>query len=197
MKSDSSPRSLWLPVLLVAVALAYRVAKLKFGMLDFAPFFNPWMALAFAGSLLMPRAIAWWVWPSLIVACDLAIGTGEMSTMWMVYACYGLTALAGGWMRKQSSVSLALGGTAAGSLFFYIVTNTQAWFTTPTYAKTVGGWIQALTIGDPAYQPQTWVFGMRSLSVDLGFALLLVLAYNGEALMRQASPLPYRQKALA
>ena len=190
MKSDSSSRPLWLPVLLVAAALAYRVAKLKFGVADVIPNFGPWMALAFAGSMVMPRALAWWLWPALFVACDLVIGTGQMSEMWMVYACYGVAALAGGWLRQRSSVLLTLGGTALSSLLFYAVTSTQAWFLSPVYAKTVTGWMQALTTGDLAYQPQAWVFGLNALASDLGFALLLVVAYNSEALVRRLALLP-------
>ena len=32
----------------------------------------------------------------------------------------------------------------------------------PSYAKTIAGWIQALTIGLPGFPP-TWVFGLKSL----------------------------------
>jgi hypothetical protein len=196
MKSDSSSRSLWLPVLLVAAALAYRVAKLKFGVPDAFSNFSPWMALAFAGTLVMPRRTAWWVCPALLVACDLAIGTGQIGIMWLVYACYGFAALAAGWLRKNSSVLTALGGTAVSSVIFYVVTNTQAWYIDPVYAKTVGGWMQALTVGNPLY-PQTWIFGLNSLLSDLSFALLLVVAYNSEALIRHIKLLPYRLKAVA
>jgi hypothetical protein len=60
----------------------------------------------------------------------------------------------------------------------------------PVYAKTFAGWLQALTVGDPHYQPQAWVFGLRSLLSDAGFAVLLVLAYNGEAKVRSMLPMP-------
>jgi len=197
MKSDSPSRPLWLPVLLVAAALAWRVAKLKFGVADAFPNFGPWMALAFAGSLVMPRTLAWWLWPALLVGCDVVIGTGQIGEMWLVYACYGLAALVGGWLRERSSVLMTLGGTTLSSLGFYVVTSTQAWFMSPVYAKSVAGWVQALTLGDPAYQPQAWVFGMNALLSDVGFALLLVVAYNSEALVRKLGTLPVvRREAL-
>ncbi len=186
---DSSSRPLWLPVLLVAAALGWRVAKLKFGVPDFIPNFGPWMALAFAGSLVMPRSLPWWVWPALFVGCDLAVGTGQIGEMWLVYACYGLAAIIGGWLRKRPSVMRALGGTAMCSAAFYVVTNTQAWAMSPEYAKTFAGWVQALTTGDPAW-PATWIFGLNSLFSDLAFAFLLVLAYNGEAVVRKLRSLP-------
>ncbi len=196
MKSAGSSRNIWLPVLLAAAALLYRVVKLKFGMASNLPNFSPWMALAFAGTLLAPRAVAWWVWPALLMGCDVLISTGEMAEMWLVYACYGIAALAGGWLRKNSSLLLAFGGTAASSLVFYVVTNTQAWFMSPEYARSLSGWIQALTVGNPAW-PQTWIFGLSSLASDLAFTLLLVIAYNGEALARRVAMLPVMHERLA
>ena len=182
--------------MLAAAALAYRVAKLKFGVPDFASNFSPWMALAFAGSLVMPRSIAWWVLPAALMLCDAVVGTGQMGSMWMVYACYGMAALAGGLLRKRSSVMLTMGGTTVASAVFYFLTNTQAWLADPVYAKTVGGWIQALSVGNPAYPP-TWVFGLSTLTSDLGFAALLVVAYNSEAILRQFALLPHWRKSVA
>lgn len=196
MKPAGSSRILWLPVLLAAAALLCRVARLKFGMADVIPNFGPWMALAFAGTLLAPRALAWWVWPAVLVGCDALIGTGAMAEMWVVYACYGIAALAGSRLRKNSSMLLAFGGTAASSLMFYVLTNTQAWFMSPVYAKNLSGWIQALTVGTPAW-PQTWVFGLNSLAGDLAFTLLLVIAYNSEALARRLAVLPVMPARLA
>ena len=48
-----------------------------------------------------------------------------------------------------------------GALLFYIVTNTGAWLSLP-YAKTLAGWIQAITTGLPGYPP-TWQFFRNTL----------------------------------
>lgn len=48
-------------------------------------------------------------------------------------------------------------------MLFYLVTNTFAWLTMPAYAKTLAGWIQALTVGLPGF-PQTWEFFRNTLS---------------------------------
>jgi hypothetical protein len=48
-----------------------------------------------------------------------------------------------------------------GALLFYIVTNTAAWVSLP-YAKTLAGWIQAITTGLPGYPP-TWEFFRNTL----------------------------------
>lgn len=180
-----SSRSIWLPVALACAALGWRVAKLGFGVADPFPNFSPWLALAFAGAVVMPRAIAWWVWPVVLVAVDLLLGTGQIAGMWTVYACYALAGLAGGFMRGRLGGLGVVGGTALSSLFFYVITCTQAWWMNPVFSKSVAGWIQALTVGDPAYQPQAWVFGLNSLLAESAFALALVLAFNGEAMLRR------------
>ena len=51
----------------------------------------------------------------------------------------------------------------------------------------MSGWVQALTTGLPGFPP-TWVFLRNSLVSDLGFALVLLLAHNAEAKLRQLTP---------
>jgi len=53
-------------------------------------------------------------------------------------------------------------GTLLGALLFYLVSNTVSWLVNPVYAKTIAGWVQALTVGLPGFPP-TWVFGLKSL----------------------------------
>ena len=40
-----------------------------------------------------------------------------------------------------------LGGGLFGAILFYFITNTASWLQNPEYAKTLAGWIQALTTG--------------------------------------------------
>lgn len=55
-------------------------------------------------------------------------------------------------------------GTLLGALLFYLVSNTVSWMVNPAYAKTIAGWVQALTVGLPLPGvPPTWVFGLKSL----------------------------------
>ena len=184
MNTSAAPRSLWLPVALIIAALAWRVAKLKFGITDVIPNFAPWMALAFAGSIVMPRALPWWSWTVLLVGCDLVIGTGQIQYMWLVYACYGAAAFIGGRLRGQVGFLKTILGTAIASIAFHVITNTQAWYYSPAYAHTLAGWWQAQTVGDLIHLPQSWVFLVRSLLSDVGFATLLVIAYMSEAAFR-------------
>jgi hypothetical protein len=188
----SSSKVIWLPVAVALVALSWRVAKLGFGVADPMPNFSPWLALSFAGAALMPRQAAWWIWPLLLVACDMLCQSGNMAEMWTVYACYGLAGLLGGALRKNMGALGIVGGTALASIGFYLLTSTQAWWISPVFSKTLTGWLQAITVGDPAYQPQAWVFAVRSLVSETGFALVLVAAHNAEAFQRRLAALPWR-----
>ena len=183
-------RSLILPVALAMIALAWRVAKLKLGMVDALPGFAPWLALAFAGAAVMPKQAPWYLWPALLLGVDLACHPQDVAEMWLVYACLGAAALWGSSARDKASVTGIIGGTVVCSVAFYLVTSTQAWFVSPAYAKSVAGWLQALTVGDPNYQPQAWTFFVRSLLSDTLFSAVLVLAYNSEAKAREMLPMP-------
>jgi hypothetical protein len=183
-------RSLVLPAVLALVALAWRVAKLKLGLVDALPNFAPWLALAFAGAAVMPKQAPWWLWPALLLSVDLACHPQDIAGMWLVYVCLGAAALWGSSLRGNASIFGVLGGTIACSVAFYVITSTQAWLLNPAYIKSLIGWLQALTLGDPNYQPQAWVFLVRSLLSDLAFGSLLVLAYNSEAKARELAPMP-------
>lgn len=185
----NNTRSVWLPISIAALAMAWRMAKLHFGLHDTLANFAPWMALAFAGSMVMPKKVPFWLWPAVMLGGDMLVHPQDISGMWLVYACFAIAALTGSALRSKRSVASLFGGTLVCSLGFYLVTSSQAWWMNPIYAKSAAGWLQALTIGDPSWQPQAWVFAMRSLLSDLGFSLLLVIAYNGEASMRQAVPM--------
>ncbi len=70
------------------------------------------------------------------------------------------------WLGKKYShraswLSL-VGGGLWGALIFYFVTNTASWLQNPEYAKTLAGWVQALTRGTPGWPP-TWEFFRNTL----------------------------------
>jgi hypothetical protein len=71
-------------------------------------------------------------------------------------------------------MATVLSASVCGSFLFYVVTNTASWFGEPAYAKTVAGWLQALTTGQPGYEP-TWMFFRSTLVSDLLFTGLFVV----------------------
>ena len=195
---DSPASSLWLPLLLLACGLAFRVVKLRSGSADWASNLAPWMALAFTGAIVFPRALKWWVWPVALLAVDLAAQGAEavnnLQHIWLVYVCFALAAFWGSSLRSKVGVLGTLGGVIACSLGFYVITNTQSWLVTAEYSKSFTGWTQALTTGLPGYPP-TLFFLRNSLLSDVGFSVLLILAYNTEAILRRFDRMPWTQRS--
>lgn len=60
------------------------------------------------------------------------------------------------------SVVHLMGGGILGALLFFLITNTAAWLQNPYYTKTLMGWIQALTTGEPGWPPP-WTFLRNTL----------------------------------
>ena len=200
--SVSSRRSLsvlWLPLAIIAAALVLRWLKLVSPGMNLLPNFSPWMALAFTGTLVMPRALPWFVWPLAMLAINLAaLGAGSAfdPESLAIYGMYAAAAFGASRLRGSLSVLQSLLGVLSCSLIFYVVTNTAAWVAVPEYAKTLSGWIQAQTSGLPGYAP-TWTFLRSSLLSDLGFSLLLLVAFNAEARFRSTVTMPWLNRAAA
>lgn len=74
----------------------------------------------------------------------------------------------GAWVSTRKSWLWLLNGSLLGALLFYLITNTQSWFTDAFYAKSLAGWWQALTVGHPEYPP-TILFFRNTLFGDLLF----------------------------
>jgi hypothetical protein len=93
-----------------------------------------------------------WVWPSALVRLT----------------CFALALPLGRFVAQHKSWLNLASGALAGSLVFYLATNTDAWIRDPAYAKTAAGWWQALTIGRPEFPP-TLLFFRNTLVSDLLF----------------------------
>lgn len=202
--TDSKPpsRAFLLPVALVLAAAAFRFAKLKgFITVDVLENFSPWMALAFTGTLVFSRRVPFFAVPVLLIAIGLAATGWENVVRWeavAVYGCFAAAAWFAGRWRGQIGLLGGLTGVAGCSLVFYLVTNTVSWLADPAYARSLAGWIQALTtgIGTPGLPP-TWWFLRQSLFSDLAFSSLLLAAYNAEASLRRQQIIPLLRPAVA
>ena len=143
--------------------------------------FSPMMALFFCGAIYLRGDWRWAIPAVALVGSDLILnyrhlGTPLAAEPWMAatYGCYALAFGLGLWASRGKSWAKLGGGLAVGSVLFYLITSTAAWVVNPIYLKSVSGWIQALTVGDPAFQPQAWTFLRNSLLSDLFFGGLFV-----------------------
>lgn len=190
-RPSTSP-AFFLPILLVLIAVAYRYAKMA-GMVNIPALenFNPWMALAFTGTLLFPKRLSFLLVPLLLLAVTLAAAGPAAVLQWEAVGVYATLAIAA-WLasRWRGQIGLVGGllGVVGGSLAFYVITNTISWASYP-YTKDFAGWLQALTTGEPGHLPSWW-FLRNSLISDLGFSILLLAAHNAEARVRQQKAIP-------
>jgi hypothetical protein len=139
--------------------------------------FAPLMALTFCGAVYFRDKRLWLVPFAALMLSDLYLDyhyatvfheTWTPSSALIRLACFALALPLGAWIAKHKSWATLLGGTLAASLFFYVATNTDAWFRDVAYAKTLAGWVQALTIGRPEF-PSTFWFFRNTLASDLVF----------------------------
>ena len=155
-------RKTWLPLVLMLVFAASRWP----GMLP--QNFSAAHALLFCAAFWLPGWMGWVLPLATIIVTDILLNlfhynmpvmVPELVVNWMILALFVVLAK---WLAKRRSYGRVFLGTLLGALLFYLVSNTVSWLVNPVYAKTIAGWVQALTVGLPGFPP-TWVFGLKSL----------------------------------
>ena len=155
-------RKTWLPLVLMLVFAASRWP----GMLP--QNFSAAHALLFCAAFWLPGWMGWVLPLATIIVTDILLNlfhysmpvmVPELVVNWMILALFVVLAK---WLARRRSYGRVFLGTLIGALLFYLVSNTVSWLVNPAYAKTIVGWIQALTVGLPGFPP-TWVFGLKSL----------------------------------
>ena len=94
-----------------------------------------------------------------VFAYDVTVLDPRLVTNWMILALFVVLAK---WLARRRSYGRVFLGTLFGALLFYLVSNSVSWMVNPAYAKTIAGWVQALTVGLPGFPP-TWMFGLKTL----------------------------------
>jgi len=130
--------------------------------------FSAAYALAFCAGVYFPGQLAWWLPMSAFLTTDILMNVlyyhvAPLSPFMLVnYGTYALIIGIGKRFSAYASWLKLVSGSLLGALLFYLVTNTAAWLQNPEYAKTLAGWLQALTTGIPRFPP-TWMFFWKTL----------------------------------
>ncbi|MGA3178734.1 MAG: DUF6580 family putative transport protein [Verrucomicrobiota bacterium] len=193
-------RILWPVVLILVFALSRWPGLIPHA--DRPLNFSAAYALAFCAGLYLPRRLAWTVPLGVMAATDLLLTflyyhphgysllqfARDQAPNYAAYALIiGLGVLLGG--KRPWGTLLCVG--IFGAILFYLITNTGSWITSPFYAKTFAGWIQALTTGLPGYPP-TWTFFRGTLLSGGIFSALFIGAMK---LVEAAEPAPAQEEA--
>ena len=125
-------------------------------------------ALLFCAAFWLPGWIGWVLPLATIIVTDILLNVfaydvtvldPRLVTNWMILALFVVLAK---WLARRRSYGRVFLGTLFGALLFYLVSNSVSWMVNPAYAKTIAGWVQALTVGLPGFPP-TWMFGLKTL----------------------------------
>jgi hypothetical protein len=139
-------------------------------------------AFAFCAGVYFRGAMAWWLPLGTMLATDVALNIYYYHVapfafyLLLNYAIFAVLIGLGKWFGQRASFLKLLLGGLLGAVIFYLVTNTLAWLQDPAYAKTIAGWIQALTTGRLDVQPTTWEMFRNTLTSGGLFTALFVAA---------------------
>ena len=171
-------------VVLLVVAVAFRVVLGIPGSSSDAWWhnFSPLAAIALCGAIYFPRHIATALPMVVLLISDLILNAYYRvplvtAAMLPQYVALGLISGFGWLLRSDPRPTLVLSASAAGSAFFFLITNAGSWLAQPLYPKSASGLTQALTVGIPGYPP-TWTFFRNSLFSDLLFTLLFIACFH-------------------
>jgi len=130
--------------------------------------FSAAYALAFCSGVYFARGMAWWLPLATLAVTDTLMNVlyyhvAPLNAYMLVnYAAYAGIIKIGKVFSPGARWLNLVAGSLLGAVLFYLVTNTAAWMQNPEYAKTLTGWIQALTTGIPRHPP-TWIFFWKTL----------------------------------
>ena len=154
--------------------------------------FAPLMALTYCGAVYFRDKRLWFVPFAALMVSDLYLDRYYATTygeqwLWpsvlVRAACFAAALPIGRFIAQHKSWLNLFSGALAGSIIFYLATNTDAWIRDPFYAKNAAGWWQAMTVGRPEFPP-TLFFFRNTLVSDLLFTA--VFAFAMEAAARRA-----------
>ena len=172
--------------LLVLIAVVYRVVMGPFVQLESAWLANfaPLAAIALCSAAYFPPKYKFAVPLVLLFASDVILNlhygaslldpliVGRYLALILV-GCLGLR------LHTRASLKTMLPASIAGSLLLYLIANTFSWLSDPGYIKNLAGFIQAQTVGLPAYSATpTWMFFRNSVVSDLIFTSLFVFCVH-------------------
>ena len=121
-------------------------------------------ALLFCAAFWLPGWMGWVLPLATIIVTDILLNlfhysmpvmVPELVVNWMILALFVVLAK---WLARRRSYGRVFLGTLIGALLFYLVSNTVSWLVNPVYAKSIAGWVQALTVGSARFSANVVVW---------------------------------------
>lgn len=129
--------------------------------------FSAAYALAFCAGVYFPARVRWIVPLAIFFVINVMTNVHYGFPLVDFFLLAKIAAFAaliwlGTFFSSRNHLGTLVGGGLIGAIVFYVMTNTASWLFDPAYPKTLGGWLQALTMGRPEF-PATWTFFLNSL----------------------------------
>lgn len=141
---DSRTARFFAAIFLVLVAAALRLVP-------HPPNFSPIAGMAlFGGAVFVRREIGMILPLAALFLSDCVLGFHDQ--MIAVYISILLISMMGFELRQNRTIGRVLSASIFASVFFFVVTNTAVWLTSPGYAKTFGGLATCWSAGLPFFQ---------------------------------------------
>jgi len=176
---------------LLVVVVLYRILSGFIGSGDFhwAHNFAPVAAIALCGAVYLPRRLAAALPIAMLFISDVVLNVFhyhfpfDPKEILPRYVALALISILGFALRGRASIPRLLGASLAGSLIFFVLSNTGSWWYEKSYPGTFSGWVQALTTGLPGYPSTLWFYRWTVLSdlfYTLLFAICMAVPFKGE-----------------
>jgi hypothetical protein len=153
------------------IALLFIGIGIIFRLMPHAPNFTPIAAIALFGGIYLSKRTAFILPVLALMISDIFIGFYEPKLMIAVYGSFLLCVILGLYLKAHKKWYTVLGGSVAGSVSFFLVTNFAVWAFTPWYAKTFSGIIQCYLMALPFFK--------NTLMGDLFYIILFFGIYEG------------------
>ena len=172
--------------LLVLIAVLYRVVMGPFVQFEstWLANFAPLAAIALCSAAYFPGKYKFAVPLVLLFVSDVILNLHYGASLLhpliigrylalIVVGCLGLA------LQNRASFKTMLPASILGSLLLYLIANTFSWMSDPAYVKNFAGFLQAQTVGLPAYSATpSWMFFRNSVISDLIFTSLFVFCVH-------------------
>ncbi|MDR4987356.1 MAG: DUF6580 family putative transport protein [Bacteroidales bacterium] len=136
------------PRLLVITGIIIFAALMR--LVPHYPNFTPVAAAAlFGGAHFGKRLSAFLIPLAALFISDLFLGFHHL--MLPVYLSFALVVLLGTLMRNNIRIPYILGGSIAGSVLFFLITNAAVWLAVPVYPNTFQGLMTSYTMAIPFF----------------------------------------------
>lgn len=161
------------------------VSAIVLRLIPHVPNFAPIAAMALFGGVYLNKKYALVVPLVALLISDYFIGIYNPWVMFSVYGSFLIIGLIGLWVRKNKKWYTILGGSLAGSILFYLVTNFAMWAVPHSlYSHSLSGLINCYVMGLPFFR-NTLAGDLFYIGAMFGLMELAVIITNRNPLKKE------------